>query len=235
MGCVISLFHHVGKFCKPLTHLGPILPKESTHRMRESIKQLVKIVAETLPVVEPIVEFGSLQVLGQEEFADMRPFFPNKEYIGCDMRPGRGVDCIADIHNIAMPAESVGTILVLDTLEHVEYPREALEQVYRVLKPDGIALITSVMNFPIHDYPNDYWRFTPEGFKSLLKNFSYKFVDAIGSERFPHTVVGLAFKDLVPKDALNEFTEEFMPWKEQWARVRVPLRHRLLASIKQVI
>lgn len=201
--------------------------------MRESIKQLVKIAAETLPVAEPIVEFGSLQVPGQEEFADMRPFFPNKEYIGCDVRRGPGVDRIADLHSIAMPAESVGTILVLDTLEHVEYPREALEQVYRVLKPEGITLITSVMNFPIHDYPSDYWRFTPEGFKSLLKNFHYSLVDAIGPERFPHTVVGLAFKDFVPKDALSGFTEEFAGWKEQWAHVRDPLRHRLLASIKQ--
>ena len=137
--------------------------------MRESIKQLVKIVAETLPVAEPIVEFGSLQVPGQEKFADMRPFFPNKEYIGCDMRRGPGVDCIADLHNIAMPAESVGTLLVLDTLEHVEYPREALEQVYRVLKPDGITLITSVMNFPVHDYPYDYWRFTQKGSKAFSR------------------------------------------------------------------
>ena len=77
-----------------------------------------------------------------------------------------------------------------------------------MLKPDGIALITSVMNFPIHDYPNDYWRFTPEGFESLLKNFSYRFVDAIGDEWFPHTVVGLGFKHSVPKDSLNRFTEE---------------------------
>jgi SAM-dependent methyltransferase len=155
--------------------------------MRESIKKLVKIVAETLPITEPIVEFGSLQVPGQEKFADLPPFFPNKEYIGCDMQPGPGVDRIANLHNIAMPTESIGTILVVDTLEHVEYPRKALEQVYRVLKPDGIALITSVMNFPIHDYPNDYWRFTPEGFKSLLKNFSYSFVDAVGPSGF-HTL-----------------------------------------------
>ena len=103
-------------------------------------------------------------------------------------------------------------------LNTVEYPRKALAQIYRVLKPEGLTLITSVMNFPIHDYPADYWRFTPEGFKSLLKDFSYYFVDGIGRDLFPHTVVGLAFKDLVPKDSLNEFTEEFTGWKEQWTK-----------------
>jgi len=100
----------------------------------------------------------------------------------------------------------------------VEDLRSALDEVYRVLKPDGIVVVTSVMNFPIHEYPFDYWRFTPEGFKSLLKHFEHQYVDFAGDELFPHTVVGLAFKDLVPKDSLNEFTEEFTGWKEQWTK-----------------
>ena len=57
--------------------------------MRQSIKQLVRIIADTLPVPEPIYEFGSLQVAGQEGFADLRPIFPDKQYVGCDMREGR--------------------------------------------------------------------------------------------------------------------------------------------------
>lgn len=56
------------------------------------VKQFVKIVAETMPITEPIFEFGSLQVSGQEGFADLRPLFPNKEYVGCDIREGPGVD-----------------------------------------------------------------------------------------------------------------------------------------------
>ena len=43
--------------------------------MRESIKQYVETVAETMPIAEPIYEFGSLQVPGQEGFANLRPLF----------------------------------------------------------------------------------------------------------------------------------------------------------------
>ena len=57
--------------------------------MRELIKQFVKICAETLPISEPIYEFGSFQVAGQEGFADVRPIFQGKEYIGCDIRGGQ--------------------------------------------------------------------------------------------------------------------------------------------------
>jgi hypothetical protein len=67
--------------------------------MRESIKQFVKIAADTLPILEPIYEFGALQVPGQEGFADLRPIFAGKEYVGCDMREGPGVDRILKASN----------------------------------------------------------------------------------------------------------------------------------------
>ncbi len=184
--------------------------------MRESIKQFVKIGAETLPISEPIYEFGSLQVPGQEGFADLRPFFPEKKYVGADMREGPGVDIIINLHKINLPSESVGTVLILDTLEHVEFVRKAIEETHRILKPNGILIISSVMNFPIHDYPYDYWRFTPEAFRSLLKPFTSSFVDFAGESNFPHTVVGIGFKDSISKDTMDEFMRRFKYWKAYW-------------------
>ncbi len=200
--------------------------------MRESIRQFVRIVSSVLPIEEPIFEFGALQVPGQEGFADMRPFFPHKEYVGCDMREGPGVDRVLDLHNLALPSESVGTVLVLDTLEHVEYPRAALEQIYRVLKPNGAVVITSVMNFPIHGYPYDYWRFTPQGFESLLKTFTHTFVSYAGDDTFPHTVVGIAFKGPTPEGVLRQFSAEVDAWKKEWGPDPLVIRSkRVLARL----
>ena len=89
--------------------------------MRDTIKHFVRLVAEFLPIHEPIVEFGALQVAGQQGFADLRPLFPGKQYLGTDVRAGPGVDRILDLHNIDLDAESVGTALALETLEHVEF------------------------------------------------------------------------------------------------------------------
>src|SRR3990172_11260268 len=108
--------------------------------MRDSIRQFVRLVAETLPVPEPIFEFGAFQVPSQVGFADLRPLFPGKEYVGCDMREGPGVDRILNLHRIDLPSESVGTVLVLDTLEHVEYCREAVAEIHRILRPDGLVV-----------------------------------------------------------------------------------------------
>jgi len=186
--------------------------------MRESIKEFVKIVADTLPIFEPIYEFGSLQVPGQEGIADLRPFFAGKKYVGCDMQEGPGVDRVLNLHNIDLPSEAVGTVLILDTLEHVELVRKAVEEAYRILKPDGILVISSVMKFPIHNFPYDYWRFTPEGFKSLLKPFKSSFVDFAGDEKFPHTVVGIGFKGSVSKDKIEDFEEKVKYWKRRSRR-----------------
>ena len=131
----------------------------------------------------------------------------NRKYIGCDIREGLGVDKILDLHNIDLPPESVGTVLCLDTLEHVEYPHKALKEIHRILKSDGIVVISSAMNFPIHDEPCDYWRFTPAAFTSLLKPFSDSFIGFVGIKSFPHTIVGIGFKGAKP--SISKFRNKY--------------------------
>lgn len=185
--------------------------------MREVIRQFVRICAEHLPIVDPIYEFGSLQVPGQEGFADLRVFFPNhREYVGTDIQEGPGVDLVLDLHEIDLPSNSVGTALMLDTLEHVEFPRRAVREVHRVLKPDGLLVMSSLMNFPIHDFPADYWRFTPEAFESLLRLFPRRFVEFAGWEDFPHTVVGVGFRGVIAQDVLETLRATCRDWKRRW-------------------
>jgi len=193
--------------------------------MRPSIKQFVKICGETLPVQEPIYEFGSMQVPGQEGFADLRPYFPGMKYIGSDMSPGIGVDVILDLHNINLPSESVGTVISCDTLEHVEYPRKALSELYRILKPNGVLIVSSVMLYKIHAAPNDYWRFTPEGFKSLLSQFTSSYVDWNGKKENPHTVVGVAMRE-------DYSFNELIARQDEWRSIRdVPVCEKIFTSI----
>jgi cephalosporin hydroxylase len=182
--------------------------------MRQSIKDFVRLCSETLPILEPIYEFGSFQVAGIEDLANLRSLFPDSQYVGTDMREGPGVDMILDLHKIDLPDNSVGVALILDTLEHVEFPHTAMAEVYRVLKPNGLTIISSVMDYPIHEYPYDYWRFTPEAFKSILSPFESSFVGWAGFEIFPHTVVAIGFKGSQP--SLEEFKAQFPTWQQKW-------------------
>jgi SAM-dependent methyltransferase len=162
--------------------------------MRKETRAFVQTCAAVLPVTEPVVEIGALQIEGQEKYADLRALFAGKEFIGCDMREGPGVDRIENLHDLSFADESVGTLIMLDTMEHVKYPFKAMEQVYRVLKPGGMVIMTSVMLCPIHAYPSDYWRFTPESFNVLLEHCATVKVYADRPALFPRSVYGVGIK-----------------------------------------
>jgi SAM-dependent methyltransferase len=182
--------------------------------MRPSVRELVRIAAETLPVEEPVVELGALQMPGQEDISDLRPLFPGRRYLGLDMRPGPGVDGRLDLHQLGLRDAAAGTVLILDTLEHVAYPQRAMAQVYRALRPGGLVVISSVMDHPIHDCPHDYWRFTPDGFRTLLDAFQSPFVGYSGRPLFPNTVVGLGCKGR--QVDLAAFEARYLAWQHAW-------------------
>ncbi len=56
--------------------------------MKPNVKEFAKIISASLPIMDPVYEFGSLQVPEQVGFSNLRPLFPANQYIGCDMRQG---------------------------------------------------------------------------------------------------------------------------------------------------
>ena len=67
-----------------------------------------------------------------------------------------------------------------------------------MLRPGGFAVVTSVMYFPIHAYPSDYWRFTPEGFRAMGRPFERVMVEWAGLRDFPHSVVLIGAREDLP-------------------------------------
>jgi SAM-dependent methyltransferase len=155
---------------------------------------LVSDLAARLELAEPIVEFGSLQVEdGQPN--DLRPLFPGREFIGTDLRDGPGVDRVEDLRALRFADGEVGTALCLDTLEHCEDPMAAARELRRVVAPaGGTVLISSVMLMPIHGYPSDYWRFTPDGLRLLLNGFDDVDAAGMGDPTIPFWVFGIGVR-----------------------------------------
>ena len=168
--------------------------------MRDHNKAFVQLIAETFDCPASVFEFGSYQVEGQVEYADLRSIFKNKGYVGCDMRPGPGVDRVEDVSAISLPDSVAGTVLCIETFEHVFEVRRAFDEVYRILKPGGLFIITSPLNFRIHGYPDDYWRMTPSCLRRMLAPYSARISGSQGYHKFPHSVMGLGFKGVAPVD-----------------------------------
>lgn len=184
--------------------------------MRTIVRKFVRICSDNLPIQEPVLEFGSLRVPKQEILADLRPLFKNKLYIGCDIRKGLGVDKIMDVCDTGLPSNSIGTILVLDTFEHVKYLWKGIEECIRILKPNGVLIISFPFYYPIHNYPNDYWRVTPEGLGVLLEGLESSYVDfkvpKNKKNSFPRCVVGVGIKGKFPT-GFDKFKLKLKGWK----------------------
>jgi SAM-dependent methyltransferase len=183
--------------------------------MRDHNKAFCRLVAETIDCPEPIFEFGSYQVAGQEEYADLRGLFPGKPYVGCDMRPGPGVDRVEDVTAIDLPDGSAGTVLCIETFEHVFEVRRGFDEVYRLLRPGGVFVITAPLNFRVHAYPDDYWRMTPSCLRRLPGPYTARASGYQGYRGFPHTVMGVGIKAPIPLGCgarLEELVKGYVRW-----------------------
>ena len=72
----------------------------------------------------------------------------------------------------AYPADFYDFVILDEILEHVERPWIAVEEVRRILKPGGCLITSSPFMIAEHKVPLDYWRFTKDGAKVLLHNYS---------------------------------------------------------------
>lgn len=148
-------------------------------------------------IPEPIYEFGSMQVKGQEGSADLRKYFPGTNFVGCDIREGLGVDRIENVESINLPDDSIGTCLCLNTLEHVQNPEQAIKEMIRVTS--GTLLIAVPFKFPVHEFPSDYWRMTPQCMGYLLTKYakpgSIMFLFGYGTNLEPETVLGMLIRN----------------------------------------
>ena len=183
--------------------------------MDRPLKEFISLVTNTLKCDEPVYEFGSRHMSGQEHFADLRPFFKNKKFIGTDYIDGFGVDLVLDLHNLDLDDKTAGTVICMEVLEHVREPWVAIKEISRVIKDDGILILSAPMNSRIHGSPYDYWRYTPEGFKVLLEisGFKHFFIGNNGYEVFPKNIVAVASKS--PID-IEPFKKSYNEWNMKW-------------------
>lgn len=103
------------------------------------------------------------------------------EYIGLDypktkrMYPGAPKpDILGDAKNLPFDSDTFNTVLMLQVLEHIDSPGLAIKEASRVLKTEGILIISVPFLYPVHDAPYDYFRFTKYALKNFLKQFNLK-------------------------------------------------------------
>lgn len=95
------------------------------------------------------------------------------DVVGVDMLPGAGVDLCVDLcaKDVDVVRELGGMFVHVEcwsVLEHAKRPWVLAENLQRLLVPGGTLHLTVPFVWRVHDYPQDFWRFTLDGVRELF-------------------------------------------------------------------
>ena len=116
-----------------------------------------------------VLEVGSMDVNGS-----VRGLLDTVEYVGVDMLEGRGVDLVANAHELPFPDDEFDCVISTEMLEHDDQPWTSMTEMTRVLKPRHLLIVTARGYdergcFPLHSFPDDLWRYSTGGVVALAK------------------------------------------------------------------
>lgn len=117
---------------------------------------------------------------GSKPYQDLFPFA--SEYVGLEFdtpfnHVAKRADYFYDGNTFPFDAMSFDGVICNQVLEHVFNPDQFLQEVVRVLKPDGDLLLTIPFVWDEHEQPWDYARYSSFGLRSLLERNGFVLVE----------------------------------------------------------
>lgn len=130
--------------------------------MTKDIMEYIPSIVKKYNITGRTLDIGAMDINGC-----LREFF--KDYTGLDMTAGDNVDVVCSSHRIPFDFGLFDCVVTVDMLEHDPDPFKSAKEMMRVLKKGGIAIVVAPFQWPVHDFPDDYFRYTPNGLKELFK------------------------------------------------------------------
>jgi len=113
---------------------------------------------------------------------DVSSLFHVKEYVVLDILPGDNVDVVADAHEMSkvLAPESFDFVISASVFEHLLMPWKVALEINRVLKPGGLAWISTHQTVGMHDLPWDFWRFSDTSWDAIFNELTgFRIVDRV--------------------------------------------------------
>jgi SAM-dependent methyltransferase len=113
--------------------------------------------------------------------------------VSIDINANNDPDLVADAHALPFADNTFEVVLCREVLEHVRHPETVVRELHRVLVPGGTLLLTTRFLFPIHEAPDDRWRFTRYVLEEIFTPWT---TTSISEETQPMTAVACLLQRL---------------------------------------
>lgn len=136
----------------------------------------------------------TLDVGSRDYNGTVKPLF--NDYLGVDMEAGPNVDVVARADSLPFEDDAFDVVVTTEMLEHDPFFWLSLPEMARVLRPEGFLILTTRgINFHLHGYPDDYWRFTESAIDHLFTMAGLKTLEVVPDWYPDHSgVFGMAQK-----------------------------------------
>jgi SAM-dependent methyltransferase len=100
------------------------------------------------------------------------PFFADFEcrYVGLDANPGPTVDVVGTGEELPFDDAEFDCVLCTQVLQYIQDPHRAVREMHRVLRPGGVALISTHGISFVDRSGADMWRWTQHGLRALAES-----------------------------------------------------------------
>jgi SAM-dependent methyltransferase len=145
------------------------LMKLSKKRSRQGLYEFLIKQYSVIPKGSKVLSIGS----GGEVNRLLNQYASSNDFnvISFDFDSQRRPDILGDICVYDFKDEKFDFVIIAEVLEHLYAPHLGIENIYKVLKDNGVLILTTPFILPIHEGPYDYYRFTKYGLQYLLRNF----------------------------------------------------------------
>jgi hypothetical protein len=160
-----------GKF-RPSVALPPHLPVDeqaNSHELTRWHQVFDQFCREVNDNRLEILEVGS-RIVGSETKPYSDRFPHAARFVGMDVHPGHTVDIVGDVHRLSklVGAKSFDAIYSVAVLEHLAMPWLAAVEMNHTLRLNGLVYHEAPQTWPVHEMPNDFWRFTDKALEILF-------------------------------------------------------------------
>ncbi len=104
-----------------------------------------------------------------------------KNYVSLDLDITSKPSIVGDVHQLPFADGTFDSILILEVLEHCPEPASVLNECRRVLVEKGNLFLSTRFLYAQHNAPHDYFRFTEESLRYLLRDWKSLGVTPLGN------------------------------------------------------